>query len=160
MSTMSTFRFSMFLMLIPIAAFVATSEWGTSIVFTACEPQTLHDDYRKELELAKQLEASDEEVLRRIEVQEMLVRQLIAGRVSLAEVTNQLLMMHQNHPACMAAIRAEFPGNSDEEKFARKVIGCAVIEVSLSNPDRKAEVLARLESEFACFVAPNQNAVP
>ncbi|MCE9568138.1 MAG: hypothetical protein K8U57_39550 [Planctomycetes bacterium] len=157
---MSTFRFSMFLVLIPIPAFVATSEWGTSIVFDTCEPQTLYDDYRKELELAKQLEASDQEVLRRIEVQEMLAWQLITRRVSLAEVTNQFLMMHQNHPACMAAIRAEFPGNSDEEKIARKVIGCAVVEVSRSNPDRKAEVLARLESEFECFVAANQNAVP
>lgn len=157
---MSRFNFSMFLVLLPIAAFAVTTERGTSVLLNACESQILHEDYRKDLERAKELEATRQEGLRLLEVQEMLVQRLIAGRVSLAEVTNQLLMMHQNHPAWLAVLRAEFPGNSDEEKTARNVIGWVAFELSRSNPDKQAEVLARLESEFECLVATNQQTVP
>jgi hypothetical protein len=147
-------------MLVPITAVVVTTEWSTSVVFNVYEPETLSDDYRKDLEQANELEARRQEGLRLLEVQEMLVQRLIAGRGSLPEVTKELLMMHQNHPAWMAVIRAEYPGNSDEEKTARNVIGWVAFELSLSNPDKQAEVLARLESELECLVAPNQQTVP
>lgn len=150
---MPTFRFAAFFVLVPVAVAVANSEWVASSVFALCQPQTLHDDYRGELKLAKELEETDQEVRRRIEIKESLVRQLIAGQTTLAEVTNLFLVMNQSRPGYMAVIRVTYAGSTDEEKTARNVIGYAAAEMSRVNPEQQAEVLGRLECELECYMS-------
>lgn len=148
---MLTFRLATFFVLVPVVVAIANSERVASVVFSVCQPQKLHDDYQGEMQLAKDLEVSDQEVRRRIQIKESLIHQLIAGRTTLEEVTTQFLMMNQCRPGYMAVIRASYPGDSDEERTARNVIGYATVELSGASETERAEVLTRLEGEFECI---------
>ncbi|MFO0822457.1 MAG: hypothetical protein U0792_04950 [Gemmataceae bacterium] len=156
---MLTFRYAALLVLIPVAAVFANSEWVASVVFQACQPQDWHEVYRGEVELAKELENSDQEVWRRIEIKESLVHQLIEGRLSLAEVTRQFLVMNQDRPGYMEVIRATYAGSNDEEKTARNVISYVTVELSRASSEQQAEVLERLEYEFECLFQTHRNFV-
>jgi hypothetical protein len=156
---MFTIRSAALLVLIPVAVACANSEWVASVVFHACQPQDLHEAFRGEVELAKELENSDQEVRRRIEIKESLVRRLIEGRLTLAEVTSQFLLMNQGRPGYMEVIRNSYAGSSDEEKTARNVISYVTVELSQASSEQQAEVLERLECEFDCLSLTNENFV-
>jgi hypothetical protein len=163
-TTVPRFRSAAWLVCIPVILVVTdqTARRG----FTPWQPQSFHAEYRRDLEAAAGLESCLQEVRRSNEVKETLIHHMIAGRVSLAEVTHQFLLMNQSRAAYMLVIRTQYVGNSDEEKSARNVLERAASALSYADQDTRAHVLARLEGELECNIqssriqAPNAERTP
>lgn len=87
----------------------------------------------------------NDETLRRIAIKESIVEELLAGRLTLAEATDQFVEMNAARPECLNRIRAEYPGSGDREKTARNVISFAIVH---TKPAERAGVQLRLEREL------------
>ncbi|WP_439620485.1 hypothetical protein [Gemmata sp.] len=130
------------------AAVAAHSRWGASLVDEASEARSTRVEFREEVELQDHLAVVNRELLHRIAIKNELIAELIAGRTTLAEVTQKFLVMNQSRSECMTSIRATYPGGTDEEKTAQNVLGYLRDELGRQTPARRAEVLRRLKAEF------------
>jgi hypothetical protein len=101
------------------------------------------------------LEASAAELRQRHEAKSALIDDLIAGRVTLAEVAEQFMILNRGRPACMEVIRRTCSGATDEEKMARNVIRFA--EASFQDDPNAAAVRTRLEAELAAMFDPHHS---
>jgi hypothetical protein len=77
----------------------------------------------------RELDAKDVEVLRRIEIKEGVIADLIAGRMSLPEATTHFKVLNIGRPDYMTIIRAGYPGATDDERLSRNVL--AFVEAHL-----------------------------
>jgi hypothetical protein len=148
---MLTSRFVALLFLGPMAAFIANSEWGAALVLDMFRTQSVREEIKQELELRDNLELTNREIHRRIGIKESLVAALIAGRTTLAAVTEQFLVLNQLRPEYMMVIRLTWPGNTDEEKTAHNVIAYVSSGLHTYPVEQQAEVSARLNAELACL---------
>jgi len=145
---MLTFRATAIFLTVSAAAFVANSEWGASLVVDMFRTQSVREELKNELELRDNLDVVNTEIQRRIAIKEALVADLIAGRTTLAAVTDEFLVLNQGRPEYMLIIRASYPGETDEEKTAHNVIGYVTRELAPYPPETRAEVLHRLQTEL------------
>ncbi|MCE9562794.1 MAG: hypothetical protein K8U57_12175 [Planctomycetes bacterium] len=145
---MMTFRTAAIFLMIPVAAFAANSEWGASLVVDMFHPQSVREELKNEEELSENLEVVNREIQRRIAIKEALVAELIAGRTTLAAVSDEFLALNRPRQEYMTIIRATYPGNTDEEKSAHNVIGYVTGELVRYPQATRDEVLARLQSEL------------
>ena len=94
------------------------------------------------------------EIDREIAIKNDLAADLIAGRRTLDEVTDDFLLLIQNREVEFAAIRSRYEGESDREKVAQTVLKFASCQEGVSDGD-----LARLDAEFRSLfphaTAPN-----
>ncbi|HEY1191212.1 MAG TPA: hypothetical protein VGE74_26490 [Gemmata sp.] len=111
-------------------------------------------------ELNQQLDAATNEsnrltcegdvVLRRIAVKETIIKEMLAGRASLADATARFAEMNVNRPQAQEAVRHMYAGATDQEKTARNVIAFAAARVSAA--EREA-LSRRLEAELQQMIA-------
>ncbi len=157
-TTVMNFRNPALVLLLPVAAFVAQSGWGVSSVSDQFLPRSDRVQIKEEQELGNHLDIVKSEIVRRIEIKDALIAELISGRTTLVEVTKQFLILNQSRPEYMTVIRASFPGSTDEEKTAHNVIGYIRGELSHASPVHQSQVLTRLKIEFG-IVYPANSAV-
>lgn len=98
----------------------------------------------------ERLTEDDNDVLRRIAVKEGIVSALIAGRLTLTEATERFAELNAARPAYLPTLRTAYPGDTDQEKFARNVISFALPRVP---PHERAALSARLEAELRQMLA-------
>jgi hypothetical protein len=84
----------------------------------------------------------------RIELKGKYVRELIDGRLSLAQVTAEFVRLNEEYPAARDHVRFRYAGSSDEEKTARNVLDHVRPRVA---DEQRDAVLARLEREFVAL---------
>ncbi|MBA4190418.1 MAG: hypothetical protein C0467_20720 [Planctomycetaceae bacterium] len=148
---MLTIRLAAFFLIVPMTALVAQSEWGASLVIDMFQSKSVREELKEDNEIRANLEVINTEIQRRIAIKEALIAELIAGRTTLAKVTDQFLVMNQSRPEYMTIIRSSCPGNSDFEKTAHNVIGYANGELSRLPESQQAEIRARLQAELQCL---------
>jgi hypothetical protein len=103
----------------------------------------------KEQERAEaRLDAEYDAVARRMAVKEALVGELIAGRASLADVTDRFQELNRDQPETMAVLRRVYPSADARETTARNVLGYAWYH-PFPSPAARAAALCRLDAEFA-----------
>jgi hypothetical protein len=83
----------------------------------------------------------------RIAYKDSLIRELVAGRTTLARVSDEFLRLNEEEPVELRVVRERCPGSGDEEKSAHNVLGF-VLQLRLP-ADEEARVLDRLGREFA-----------
>ena len=130
-------------------AVVANPAWSASLGIDVWNLPALHDEIADETAKGREFERRDADVFRRIELKDRLVADLIAGRTTLAEVTPQFVELNRDRPGYMTAIRASYPGRTDEERTARTVLQYAERQLAQSPSASHVEITARLEHEFA-----------
>jgi hypothetical protein len=108
----------------------------------------LREELNSEVELGESLDLVNVEIQRRIAIKEGLVADLIAGRTTLACVTEQFLALNQGRPEYMRVIRVTYPGASDFEKSAHNVISYAEGELSRFPAAQQNEARGRLQTEL------------
>lgn len=148
---MSILRTAAAIVLIPAATVAAAPEWVDSLGLDVFGVGAFQQEIRNELEREQNLELTNQEVRRRIEIKDGLIAELIAGRKSLAQVSARFLALNRERPEYLDVIRATYPGSTDEERTARNVIGYVEGELLWDKTPRKAEVLARLRAELECL---------
>jgi hypothetical protein len=131
------------------AAVVANPAWSASLGIDVWNLPALQDQIAGEAAKSREFDRRDADVFRRIELKERLVADLIAGRVTLAEVTPQFLELNRDRPGYMLAIRASYPGRTDEERTARTVLQYAERQLAQFPSASHAAIAARLENEFS-----------
>ena len=78
---------------------------------------------------------------------EYLVRELVVGRMTLADVADEFLRVNAEEPPVLASILRDFPGANDREKSAHNVIAFACSRCLTAA--QQEEVMTRLATEFA-----------
>ena len=96
--------------------------------------------------------AKAEAINARIQIKDMLIEELVAGRTSLVEVASRFRVLNQDVKECEIVMKARYPGVPEEERAARNVID--FVRVRDMSPCDKAEVLHRLQSEFEATYGP------
>ena len=133
-----------------IVLVLADPAWARAVGLDVWNYPDLQQEFREAATQSEELDAADEHMLRRIEVKEALIRDLIAGRTTLAEVTAVFHEMTHSQPKSMVVIRYTFAGDTDQEKVARSVIGYAVLRAS---PAERDALEHRLEAELKRMLA-------
>lgn len=98
----------------------------------------------------RRLNTEDDIVLQRIARKETIVRELIAGRATLADATALFGELNAARPLALEAVRDAYPGATDQEKTARNVIAYALGRAT--GADRGA-LSRRLEAELQQMTA-------
>jgi hypothetical protein len=83
----------------------------------------------------------------RIAYKDLLVQELVAGRATLAQVSDEFLRLNEEEPAELHVLRHRYPGSGDEEKSANNVLHFVHL-VGLPAAE-EGRVRARLDREFA-----------
>lgn len=95
------------------------------------------------------LEARRQQGLDRLRTQEAIGRALAEGRLTLFEAAARLRDPKLSRPGLRRdRFRAGFPGDSDEERFCRKAIYCAV-SLLIDRPEEARALEVRLEAELS-----------
>lgn len=136
------------LLVAPVAVAATAPEWASSVGLDVWNLPALQTEIDDQVEFERSLATRDDDIRQRIEVKEILVADLIAGRTTLAEVTAQFLTLNRSQPHYMEALRSTYPGLGDEEMVARTVLGFVSARVRTESADRQAEVMSRLDAEL------------
>jgi hypothetical protein len=132
---------------IPVAA-IANPTWAASVGLDVWNVPALQEQNAVADERNRNLEDANQELHSRIDVKEGLIRNLIAGRTTLAAVRDQFLILDQDRPDYMFVIRQNKPGATDEEAMTHNVIGYTLIRLDGLSALEKLAVIARLDAEF------------
>ena len=131
-------------------ALVVHPTWAESIGVDVWNVPALNKQVRASVDEGDRLASEDDEVLRRIAIKESIVIELIFGRTTLAEATEQFVALNSARPTYLDELRNAFPGATDQEKFARNVISFAVSRVP---PHERPALSSRLETELRQMIA-------
>lgn len=148
---MTLTRIASLVVVVPVVALALNGQWVRSAVDGVFQVGDFREELNSEVELGENLELVNVEIQRRIAIKEGLVTDLIAGRTTLACVTEQFLALNQGRPEYMRVIRVTYPGTSDFEKSAHNVLGYAEGELSRYSAEQQAEVRQRLQTELKCL---------
>jgi hypothetical protein len=138
-------RLSPHLLVIPVAAAIGLG--------VAClHPDQFRDDPAAPLDESKldptlrgRLAQNDAAV----NYKDYLVRELIDGRMTLAEVADEFLRVNAEEPAILESILKKYPGADDREKSAHNVLAFA--SARCLNEAEAEEMMARLSTQFAAL---------
>lgn len=119
--------------------------WAKSLGADVWNMPALKEQLRESQNDIARLDAEDQGVRQRIAVKESLVQDLLAGRATLAEVTEQFTALDASRPEYMDILRANHPAASDREVMARNVISYALPRVPA---EERAAVSSKLEVDL------------
>lgn len=136
------------LVVVAVGVLAANPVWATAAGLDVWNVPALQRQMATIEEHNRALAVAADDVKERIEAKEQLIRDLIAGRATLAQVTAAFLAINEGSPVCMKVIRQTFAGATDYEKHARNVVSFALARFKCETPGQHAEVRARLEDEL------------
>lgn len=128
-----------------LGLFAAHPTWAKSLGLDVWDVPTMGEELRAGAEADRKLSDQSTEVRRRIVVKDAIIADLLARRITLVEATEQFTALNASRPEYLEIIRLAYPGETDQEKFARNVIAFAHMRAA---PDRRADLDARLEREL------------
>jgi hypothetical protein len=102
---------------------------------------------KRENHNALRLDEKNQRALSYFAAKEQVIRDVVAGHLSLCEAAARFRDLHQSSPLCdMSSFRQFVPGDSDEDRYCRQVIR-AVESYGPSGSD-KVDRVRRLQKEF------------
>jgi hypothetical protein len=107
-----------------VAGFCA-AEWSGSTDLDFWNVPTLQADIAGERLVAKELEASDEEVSQRIVVKDAVVADLSAGHIGLMAAAAKFRALNAGSDSFAVVVGSMYPDMSDDERVCRNVIDYA-----------------------------------
>jgi len=132
--------------------------WAKSAGVDVWNLPTLEQELREGNKTSRELTIVDSEIQQRIVVKEMKIGELIAGRLSLAEVTDEFLAMNRDQPGYMVSIRVQYTGRTDREKVARNVIH--YVHSRVDDDVEESALLSHLDAELDEMTSAEPPAAP
>ena len=102
----------------------------------------------REAQRQERLESKGEPVKRRMAIKDEVVRQLLAGELTLAEAAAWFKYLNERPAGDENFYRQRFRCPTAEESACRQVISWVRSELWLKGPDRAEETVRRLEAEL------------
>jgi hypothetical protein len=140
-------RLALIAIVLVVSALVLHPSWGQWDVWNW---PAREKELRAEVAETERVRAEDAEVVRRLEIKETIVAELLGRQIALPEATDRFLTLNESRPKCMSYVRATYPGATDREKMARNVIDHALLRVPAQE---QPAVSARLEAELRKMLA-------
>jgi hypothetical protein len=121
-------------------------EWTEAVgeALTGGDSGRVEEARRRREELVKR----DGVLFRRIAAKEEVIRELIAGRLSLWQAARWFKQLNENPRDLTADYLEFFPGATDDEKQCRQVLDWTRLAVQRLAASRASALLARLEAEL------------
>ena len=117
-------------------------------------------DLHEELERKEQLDRSLEMTCARIESRSAILLDLASDKIELLEAASRLRILDcENAQFNWDLFRSKYPGNSDEERFCRKVIEAVKLSVS-PNSDSTRKRVQGLEGELRQLIHDGKLRLP
>jgi hypothetical protein len=101
-------------------------------------------------QLGAELENRSAALHRANDAKQDVTREVLAGRMTLAQAVECYRKIHENLPIPWASMRKNYQGETDQERFGRNVISWVQSEAE-DRPEMQ-ETLARLDAEFERFL--------
>ena len=101
------------------------------------------------IEQSRELDAQIEESIQRCKAKEDLVREVIAGRLTLLEAAARFRDVNASCPKARTFLQRAFASLPYEHALCRQIIAYAEAELRDQGSDQKDRVLHRLEAELA-----------
>jgi hypothetical protein len=131
---------------IAVVVLAVNPVWATAAGLDVWNVPALQQEIAQASEHAKVLAARDEVIQCNILAKEHLIRELIAGRSTLADTSAAFLTLTRCSPETMDIVRVNYPGSTDEERFARNVMH--FVRCRLPGGSENQQVCTRLEAEL------------
>ena len=96
---------------------------------------------------AVELDAVGKRVMKRLEMKEVLVLDLIDEQIDLEQAADQFLALNNHDPELTSYVRMHFEGNDDHVQTANQVIAFARAKL-VHDPSREQTVLRRLNYQL------------
>jgi hypothetical protein len=114
------------------------------------------EELRRQEERQNKLCQQGEIVGRRLSFKVLIIRDLIDGRIALAEATERFIYVNGMDPEINTATRELFPAATIEESTALQVIRFVKTELR-SDPTKSPSVVARLDAELEKMKTRSRN---
>lgn len=141
----------MLIMLLGVAA--ANLSGAATLGVEVWDLPDLHAEDGTGSHLDRDLEFEYSETRRRIAAKEEMIKSLIAGRSSLADVTAQFMVLNDGYEDHMLVVRMLNPGATDKEKMLWNVVGYVNQRLSDLPAWQRLAVNARLQTELQTLSA-------
>ena len=123
-------------------------EWVSVPGLDGSGPSDAGRQMEAERQRAALLDRRNEVVSRRLDAKNVVVGQLLDGRMTLAEAAAWFKALNESPADCPAVAHGEFPGASEGERLCRQVIGWAQAERAGQSASQAEATNARLEEEL------------
>jgi hypothetical protein len=97
--------------------------------------------------LSEELKSANQCILQKLSRKQIIVRNLIDGRITLPDASEVFLTLDRAYPDSMAINRRIYPSGSDEESSAMQVLAFVRVR-AYSDPTVSPDVVTRLEMEL------------
>jgi hypothetical protein len=124
------------------------TQWFDSLSASWSALSEARRTFEGERQRRQRLDAQDGLADRRLALRGEVVRQLIAGELTLPEAAARFKQLNEQMAARRDYFRERYPSLSAEEAACRQVILWAEVELRHTAPERAAEVVRRLEAEL------------
>jgi hypothetical protein len=104
------------------------------------------------------LEQRDKDVLSHMAAKRGVVRALRLGELSLFEAAARFGEINTQAPETMTFVRAMYPGDTDEERLCRQVLGWLEVDLWYGDDSNERATLARLQADFEAFLKKQEPA--
>ena len=121
-----------------------TQDLGLDIWNYSEEERKLEECQRRFAEL----ESLGECVIQRVTQKSIIVEDVIEGRVTFTQASEQFLALNRIRPSLIPALRIIYQANNDEEASAMQVVGYIRVRAHV-DPTVPPETLERVEAELA-----------
>lgn len=128
--------------------------WLTSLGLDVGKLAELSQQIDRENQRGEELKAVQRDLSRKLVVKNQAIRELIDGRLSLAEAVARFRALSEESPSAVEKIRESYPAASLGGSVCRQVLSWAEFEVHWSSPECETEVMARLEEEARGILGP------
>ncbi|MDB5310242.1 MAG: hypothetical protein JWO38_4444 [Gemmataceae bacterium] len=122
----------------------ATPKWAGEAGLDVWGLSSLRTDLLRSAELDEERDAARAST----EVRGQLVEELIAGRLSLAEVAEYILQLNRDRTGWLVALRLAYPTAVDDRERAARSVLAAVEMDTIGDPSRQSETNKRLRAEL------------
>jgi hypothetical protein len=103
--------------------------------------------------LGQELKEKDRIIMDRVTAKDEVIRELMAGRLTLAEAAGHFRRLNDEPRECRGpGVDCCFPGQTETERYYRQVLLWVEIETRHCEPSQAEEVMCRLEADFAAFL--------
>ena len=133
---------------VPFASLaIANPSWAKSAGIDVWNAPEAERELADATRVQERLTAADVPIVNRIAAKEVLVEELIRGRLTLAETTAHFRILNAGAPQFAEFLRENYPDGTDEERAAQNVIDYAAHRVA--DPAERETVTCRLTAELA-----------
>jgi hypothetical protein len=123
-------------------------DWVSGLGLDGSGPSDVGRQMEAERQRAALLDRRHEVVRRRLDAKNMVVGQLLDGRLTLAEAAAWFKALNESPADCPAVSHGESPGASEGERLCRQVIGWVQAERAGQSASQAEATSVRLEEEL------------